>query len=123
MDWQSLGCLHRAKLVHRLADYVHHASQRFFAHGHRDGTAEIRGVHAAHHAVRGLHGHRANTAFAQMLLDFQHHINWIRHLKAFAGHTQRLINRRQVSFRKLHVNRGARDLYYFANILSSHSDL
>ena len=43
-----------------------------------------------------------------MLLYFEHHVNRRRHSKAFAHDAQRLVNGRQVAFRELHVDRGAR---------------
>ena len=81
MDGQPLGRLDRAKLVHRLADHVHHAAQRLFAHRHRDRPAQVERLHAPHHAVRGLHRDGAHAAFAQMLLHFQHHVDRIGTLK------------------------------------------
>src|SRR4029077_15285871 len=65
----------------------------------------------------------ADATLTQMLLHFQHHINGGGYLEAFAGNAQRLIDRRQISFCKLHVNRGTRDLYDLANIFSRHNDL
>ena len=64
-----------AELVHRLADHVDHAAQRLFAHGHADGPAQVDGLHAAHHAVGGFHGHGAHAALAQVLLHFEDHVD------------------------------------------------
>ena len=71
MDRVALGGIDRAQLVHRVADDVQHAAQRLAAHGHRDGAAEVDGLHAAHHAFGGLHGDAAHAAFAELLLHFQ----------------------------------------------------
>ena len=66
-----LAALTGPKLVHRVADDVEHAAQRFAAHGHGDGAAQVDGLHAAHHAFGGLHGDAAHAAFAELLLHFQ----------------------------------------------------
>ena len=87
--------LHRAELVDGIADDVEHAAQGLAAHGHGDGTAEVDGLHAAHHALGGLHGDAAHAAFAELLLDFQDDVDGCGNVEAFAGDAQRRINRRQ----------------------------
>ena len=62
--------LHRAHLVHRLADHVQHAAQRLLAHRHRDGAAQADRLHAAHQAVGGLQRDGAHAAFADVLRHF-----------------------------------------------------
>jgi len=105
-----------AQLVHRLADDVDHAAQRLLAHRHADGAAEIDGLHAADHAVGGLHGHGAHAPLAQVLLDFEDYRNGRGHGEALADDAQRLIDGRHRRFFKLHVHRGTRDLDYLADI-------
>jgi hypothetical protein len=104
------------RFVHRLANHVDHAAQRFLAHGHADRPAHVDGLHAAHHAVRRLHGHRAHAALAQVLLDFEDYIDGRGHLEALVGDAQRLINRRHRRLFKLHVHGRAGDLNHFADV-------
>ena len=75
MDRPALLVADGTKLIHWLADHVHDATERFAADGHRDGTAKIDSLHAAHHAVGRLHGDAAHTALAEVLLDFENHID------------------------------------------------
>ncbi len=93
-----------------------HAAQRLFADGHADGTAEVDGLHAANHAVSGFHGHGADAAFAQVLLDLENYGNGRGHGEAVAGDAQRLIDGRHGRFFKLDVYGGAGDLDYFADV-------
>jgi hypothetical protein len=106
-----------AEIVHRLADDVNHAAQRLFAHGHADGGAQVDGLHAANHAVCGLHRNRAHASLAQVLLHFENHADGRGNLEALAGDAQRLIDGRHRCFFKLHVHRGTGDLDYLADIL------
>ena len=95
---------------------LRHAAQRFLAHRHADGAAEVDGLHAAHHAVGGLHGHGAHAAFAQVLLHLEDHIDGRGHGEAVARDAQRLIDGRHGRFFKLHVHGRAGDLNYFADV-------
>ena len=65
----------RAELIDRLSDYVHDPSERAAADGNGDGPALIDGLHAAHHAVGGLHGDAAHAAFAEVLLHFENDVD------------------------------------------------
>ena len=60
--------VHRAHFVHRLADHVEHAAQRFRAHRHLHRMAQADGLHAAHQAFGGLQRDGAHAAFADVLL-------------------------------------------------------
>jgi hypothetical protein len=64
--------LDRAGFVHRLADHVHDAAERFVTHRHRDRRAGVGDVLAAHQAFGRVHGDGANGVFAQVLRNFQH---------------------------------------------------
>ncbi len=110
MDRQPLLAIHRTQLVHGLANDVEHAAQRAFAHGNGDGAAEVDGLHAAHHAVSGLHGDAAHTAFAQLLLDFQDYVDGIGDVEAVAHHPQRGVDGRQMPARG--IARPPRDLQF-----------
>ncbi len=105
-----------AEVVDGVADDVEHAAQRLFAHRHADGAAEVDGLHAADHAVGGLHGHGAHTALAQVLLDFKNDADGRGDGEAVADDAQRLIDGRHGRFFKLHVYGGAGDLDYFADV-------
>ena len=90
----------RTEVVDGLADDVHHATQRAAADGNRDGSAEIDGVHAAHHAVGRLHGDAAHAAFAEVLLHFEDDVDGRRNGEAVADDAKRLINGRHVGLRR-----------------------
>ena len=106
-----------AQLIDGLADHVHHASQRASAHGHGNRPALIDGIHAAHHAVGGFHGDATHTAFAQVLLHFEDHVDGRGDGEAVAHNAQRFVNRRQVAFVKLHINCRSGNLNYMSDIL------
>ncbi len=55
----------------------------------RDLGTGIDALHAPNHAFGRLHGHAANPAFANVLLNFQNHVDRLRDDEPFAGHTQR----------------------------------
>ena len=121
MDGHTLGGVYRAKFVHRLADDVEHAAQGRAANGHGDRTAEVDGLHAAHHAFGRLHGDAAHAAFAELLLDFEDDVDGRRNVEAFAGDAQRRVDGRQRRFGKLHVHRGTCDLNYVSDVFSHKS--
>ena len=104
------------KLIDGLADHVHHAAQRSAAHGHGNRPALVDGLHAAHHAVGGLHGDAAHAAFAQMLLHLENHVDGAGHGEAVAHDFHGLINRRQLPLGKLHVHRRTRNLNYMSYV-------
>ena len=106
----ALFVLHRAKLVHGLADHVHHAAERASAHGHRNRSALVDGLHPAHHAVGGFHGDAAHAAFAQVLLHFENDVDGAGHIEAVAHHAATPDRWEAGGFRELHVHRGACDL-------------
>ena len=74
VDRHPLLVFDRAQLIDRLADDVHHAAKRAAADGDRDRSALVDGLHAAHHAVGGLHGDAAHAAFAKMLLHLENDV-------------------------------------------------
>ena len=100
----------RAKLIDRLTNHVHHAPQRPAADRHRDWSVLVNGLHAAHHAVGGLHGDAAHAALTQVLLHLENHADRVGHGKTIAHHFDGLIDRRQLPLGKLNVHRRARDL-------------
>ena len=110
MNRVALFRLDRAEAVHGLSQHVHHAPERRAAHGHRDRSAEIDRLHAAHDAFGGRHGHGAHAAFAQVLRDFGDNVDRLGALETFARDMHRVVNFRQMMFRKLHVNDRPDDL-------------
>ena len=75
VNWSVLGRVHRTQLIHGLAQHVQHTAQRRTAHRHHDAGARIGRLHAAHHALGGLHGDAAHTALAEMLLHLYRDID------------------------------------------------
>src|SRR5215468_989040 len=121
MDRQLFGGLDRTQIVDWFADHVHHAAKRPFAYRDRDWPAQVDGLHATHHAFGRFHGDAAHTAFPKVLLHLKDDLYGRRNVEAFAGYLKRLVDRRQVRFAELNVDRGPRDLNYFSGILSSHN--
>ena len=116
VNGHALGGLDRAELVDRLADHVEHAAQRFAAHGHGDRAAEVDGIHAAHHAFGRFHGHAAHAPLAQVLLHLKDDVDGRGNVEAVADYAQRLIDERHPGLVELHVDGGAGDLNYFADV-------
>ena len=94
----------RAHLVHRLADDVEHAAQRFRAHRHFHRTAQADGLHAAHQAFGGLQRDGADAALADVLLRFADDVDGIGHVEAFAGDADGRVDQRDLPFGKLAVH-------------------
>ena len=62
------------ELIDGFPKNVHHAAKRCTAHGNFDPFSEIVRLHAAHHALDGLHRDGADAAFAEVLLHFRRHV-------------------------------------------------
>ena len=75
MNRVSLLGVDRPHLVHRLADHVEHAAQRFRAHRHFHGTPQAGRPHPAHQALGGLERDGPHAAFADVLLYFADNID------------------------------------------------
>src|SRR6185437_631800 len=109
--------LHRAKIIYGLANHIDHAAERPFAYRNGNRASQVDHLHAAHHAVRGLHGDAAHAPFTQVLLHLENHVDGRRDFETFAGYVQCLINRWEMSFTELHVHRGTGDLHDSSNVL------
>ena len=118
VDGKPFGGGNGAEIIDRMANHIHHAAERAFADRHGDWSAQVNGIHAAHHAVSGLHSDAAHAALAEMLLHFQDNVDGHRHLKAVAYDAQRLINRWHGGFGELHVHRGSGDLDNVSDVFS-----
>ena len=74
----ALRALHRlVGEVHRLAQHVQHAAERLGPHRHRDRRAGVDGFHPALHAVGRLHRDGPHAALAEVLLDFDDHVDGV----------------------------------------------
>jgi hypothetical protein len=93
-----------AHFVHRLADDVEHAAQRFRAHRHHYRMAQADGFHAAHQAFGGLEGDGADASFADVLLDFANDIDGIERVEAFAGDADGGVDEGDLPFGELAVH-------------------
>ena len=100
-----------SQLIDGFAQHVHHSPQRRAAHGNGDALAQIFRGHAANHAFDGFHGHGADAPFAQMLLHFGGHVEWLRNIESLAGDAHRVINRRKVPRLKLNIQHRADNLH------------
>ena len=65
-------CRDGAGFVHRLADDVHDATQRFVAHRHGDRLAGVFYTLAAHETFGRVHGDCAHEVFTEMLRNLEH---------------------------------------------------
>ena len=110
MDRHALLRVDGSEVVDRLADDVHHAAQRLLAHGNADGTTQIDGFHAAHHALGGLHGDATDAAFAEVLLHFENDVDGLGNREAVADHAKGGVDERNGRFGELHVHGGTGDL-------------
>ena len=69
--------VHRAAVVDRITEQIHHAPERARTNRHGDFLAGILDFDAAHEADAGIHGDGAYAAVAKMLGDFQHEVVWL----------------------------------------------
>jgi hypothetical protein len=72
VDRPALLDLDRLPLVDDLAEQVEDAPERDVADGHGDRAAGVDDLGAARQAVGGVHGHRAHTIIAEVLLHLAH---------------------------------------------------
>ncbi len=109
--------VHRTHLVHRLADHVQHAAQRFLAHRHRHRLAQALGFHAAHQTVGGLQRDGAHAALADVLRHFANDVDRVGNVEAFAGDADRRADDGNLPFGKLHVDGRSGHLDHFSDYM------
>ena len=63
--------------VDRLAEDVEHAAERHWSHRHGDRRAGVDGFHPALHAVGRLHRDGPHAPLAEVLLDFDDHVDGV----------------------------------------------
>jgi hypothetical protein len=107
----------RPQLVHRLAQYVHHASQSGLAHRDGNPAPGVKGLHPAHDAVGRLHGHAAHAPLAQVLLRFGDDVDFHRNIEAFAGDADGVVDGGQLLLFELHVHHRADHLHHLPDAL------
>ena len=78
-----LGC-DWPKLVHRIAQHVHHATQSSAAHWNRNPRARVDGLHPAHQAIGRHHRDAAHASLAQVLFHLDDHAHRLRNIEAVA---------------------------------------
>jgi hypothetical protein len=100
--------IHRAHLVHRLADHVEHPAQRLGTHGHFHGMAQADGLHAAHQALGGLQRDGAHAAFADVLLHFADDVDGVGGVESLAGHADGRVNQGNLPLGKFAVHSRSR---------------
>src|ERR1700722_5390884 len=104
MNGPFLGGIDGTHVVHRLADHVHDAAERFVSNRDFNAVAQADGLHPAHHAVGGLQRDGAHTALPDVLRHFHHHIDGDAGFKAFAGDMDGRVNDRDLVLGKLNVD-------------------
>jgi hypothetical protein len=118
MDWVTLGVVHSAAVINRVASDVKQTAKHRFAYWYGDRTASIGYAHSALQPFRRRHCDGANPAFAKMLLHFERQLRWVAiHLVLnFEG----VVDFRQRLFvRKFHVHYGTDYLNYVSFIHKS----
>src|SRR4030095_6262574 len=118
MDWVTLGVVHRASVIDRVASDVKQTAKHRLAYWHGDRTASIGYAHPALQPFRRRHCNRANPAFAKMLLHLERQLGWI--AICFVLDFEGVVDFRQRLFvRKFHVHYGTDYLNYVASIHKS----
>src|SRR3954466_5063038 len=117
MNGKAFFRIDRAQTIHGLANYVDHPPQRGVTDRNRDWAAFINGLHAAHHAVCGLHSDAAHPAFTNVLLHFQNDVDRLRDVETVTGDANGFVNRWQRSRAELHIHRRTGDLNYLTYVL------
>ena len=123
MNRIALRGIHRTHLVHRLADHVQHAAQRFLADRHRHRLAQALGLHAAHQTVGRLQRDGAHAALADVLRHFADDVDGVRHVEAFAGDADRRADDGNLPLGKLDVHGRSGHLDHFSDLRSYKSSL
>src|SRR5712664_19501 len=112
MDRVSLCGLDGPQIVHRLANYVHHATECSFANWHRYPTTGIDRFHAANHTIGWQHRNCTHAALPKMLLDLAYDIDRGRYVESVRNNSKCSINGRQVPTLKFDVHYWTDDLHY-----------
>jgi len=103
MDRHGFGVLDRPQLVHRLADHVHHASQRAAPTGTEIGPPWSMAFMPRTIPSVAFHGNTTHPSFAQVLLPSKITLTG-GHGKTIANDFKRLVNRRHGALDKLHID-------------------
>ncbi len=113
MDWVTLGVIHRAPVINRVASDIEKPAKHALAYWHADGSASIDYAHSTLQSFGRGHRDGANPAFAEMLLHFEGQLGWI--AVRFVFDFQGVIDPRQSLFvGKFHVHYGTDYLNYFS---------
>ena len=103
--------------VDRLAEHVHHATERGRADGHRDRRARIDRLHAAAHAVGRLHRDGADAVLTEMLLDLHDDVDLVTAVACFGPDPHGTVDGRQVPALEFQIDDRADDLDDLADLL------
>ena len=98
--------LHGALAVDGVAGDVEHAAKGLLTHGHGDGAAGVKGLHAPGDAVGGGQGDAPDVSPADLL----HHLQG--HLPSRQAHLDGVIQLRQISVGEMHVHHRADHSFY-----------
>ena len=107
----------RAAAVDRLAEQVEHAAERLLADRHRHRAAGVDALQAADQAVGAAEGDAADAAAAEVLLHFAGEVDL--HALVLGVDLHGVVDRRQLVFGELDVERRADDLGDVADVLGS----
>ena len=116
MDRPVVLGLDRPAAVDHLADEVEDAAERAFADRHLHRRAGIEAIHAADHAVGAAQGDAAHPPAAEMLLHLAGQIE--HNALLLARNLYGVVDRRQLVFGELGVERRADDLRHSAEVLA-----
>src|SRR5215211_8358751 len=115
MDWVSLGVVHRAAVINRVASDVKKPAKHGLTHWYADRTASIGYAHSALQPFGRRHRDGAHPVIAEVLLDLQGELRWLSVNLVFKF--QRVVDFRQpFSVRKFDVHHGTNHLNYVSFI-------
>ena len=109
------------RIIDRFAKDVEDAAQGSRAHRHLNRVSLVGRLHAALHAVGGLHGDGADAVLAEMLLDFDDDIEVGGAALALRHDAQRVVDVGQVTGLELDVHHWPDDLHDCADVLICHA--
>ena len=118
MDGVTLGVIHRAAVINRVASDVEKSAKHGLADWYTDRTASIGYAHSALQSFGRRHCDGANPAFTKMLLHFERQL--CRVAVHFVLNFEGVVDFRQRLFvRKFHIHYGTDYLNYVSFIHKS----
>ncbi len=103
MNRHAFGRVHWTHVVHRLADHIQHAAQRFLAHRDGDRMTQVFNRHAANQAIGRLQSDGAHPTLADVLRHLADDVKPFRYDETLTGKAERRADDGNLAFGKFHV--------------------